>query len=390
MTELAEPGDLAPRPRATGRRVPAVLVAGAGLLGASVAYHLALAGAEVTILEMDRPGGGTSGSSFAWTNAQDKNPPAYFALNAAGVATYPGLTAALGGDWYHPGGDLAIARGAGIEKLRERVERHRAIGYEGTILDRAGLADLEPGLAVGPEEMLAVHWPQEAWIDAPLLVERLLAAARARGARLLTKVKVSELEVVGSHVRHVRLATGDHLTADVVLVAAGPATELLARRTGVALPMAPSPGLLAVSAPLDGGVGRVVHAGDVAVRPDGEGRLMASSREIDARLDPAIREIAADAEPCAELFRRAARLVPALGSAGFASARIGVRSVPADGLPAAGFGPGVENAYFLASHSGATLAPVLGRLVAAELLGDPQPELEPYRLERFATPPATA
>jgi glycine/D-amino acid oxidase-like deaminating enzyme len=378
---------------APARRVPAVLVAGAGLLGASVAYHLAAAGAEVTILEMDRPGGGTSGSSFAWTNAQDKNPAAYFALNAAGVAAYPELAAALGGDWYHPGGDLAIARGAGIARLRERVERHRAIGYPATILDRAGLAALEPGLSLGSEEVLAVHWEREAWIDAPRLVERLLAAARARGARLLTKVKVSELEVVGSHVRHVRLATGDHLTADLVLVAAGPATELLARRTGVALPMAPSPGLLAISAPIGGGVGRVVHAGDVAVRPDGEGRLMASSREIDAQLDPAIREIGPDAEPCAELFRRAARLVPALGSdgfAGFASARIGIRSVPADGLPAAGFAPGVENAYFLASHSGATLAPVLGRLVAAELLGDPQAELEPYRLERFAAGPATA
>jgi glycine/D-amino acid oxidase-like deaminating enzyme len=282
---------------------------------------------------------------------------------------------------------LAIARGAGIPKLRERVERHRAIGYPATILDRDGLAALEPGLVVGSEEILAVHWEQEAWIDAPRLVERLLAAARARGARLLTNVKVSELEVVGNLVRHVRLATGDHLTADLVLVAAGPATELLARRTGVALPMAPSPGLLAVSAPIEAGigigVGRVVHAGDVAVRPDVGGGLMASSREIDARLDPGIREIAADAEPCAELFRRAARLVPGLGSAGFASARIGVRSVPADGLPAAGFGPGVENAYFLASHSGATLAPVLGRLVAAELLGDPQAELEPYRLERF-------
>lgn len=371
------------------RRPPSVLIAGAGLLGASVAYHLASAGAEVTILEMDRPGGGTSGSSFAWTNAQEKNPPAYFALNAAGVAAYPQLAAVLGGDWYHPTGELTLARGAGIARLRERVERHRSLGYHATILDRAGLDGLEPGIAVGDEEFLAVHWEQEAWIDAPLLIERLLAAARACGARLLTNVKVSDLEMVGGMVRHVRLATGDHLTADFVLVAAGPATELLARRAGVILPMAPTPGLLAVSAPLDGGVGRVVHAGDIAVRPDRDGGLMASSRAIDGQLDPAIRELAPDAEECAELFRRAASLVPALGSAGFASARIGVRSVPADGLPAAGFAPGIENAYFLAAHSGATLAPVLGRLVAAELMGDPQAELEPYRLERFVAGPGT-
>jgi glycine/D-amino acid oxidase-like deaminating enzyme len=45
------------------------IVIGAGLMGASVAYRLAQAGAAVTVLEAARIGGGTSGISFAWTNA---------------------------------------------------------------------------------------------------------------------------------------------------------------------------------------------------------------------------------------------------------------------------------------------------------------------------------
>lgn len=369
------------------RRSPSVLVVGAGLLGASVAYEVALAGADVTIVEMDQPGGGTSGASFAWANAQEKKPSGYFALNAAGVAAYPKLAAALGGGWYHPGGDLAIARGAGIVRLRERVAAHRAIGYPATVLDRDGLAALEPDLDVGSDELFAVHWEQEAWIDAPRLVTRLLSAARARGARLLTTTKVIDLERAGSRVGHVTLLTGDRLPVDLVVIAAGPATERLASRAGVVLPMTPSPGLLAISEPIGAGVHRVVHAGGLAIRPNGDGRLMASSREIDATLDPGVRELTTDAEPCAELFRRAARLVPSLGSVRFASSRIGVRSVPADGLPAAGFAPGFDNVYFLASHSGVTLAPVLGPLVAAELVRGPQAELEPYRLDRFVTGP---
>jgi glycine/D-amino acid oxidase-like deaminating enzyme len=365
--------------------VVSVLVVGAGLLGSSVAYHLAASGGEVTLLDAGRPGGGTSGSSFAWINAQEKSPAGYFGLNAASVAAYPGLAAALGGDWYHPGGDVTISRGPAMAKLQERVDRHADLGYPVRVLDRAGVAALEPGLDLGSDELLAAHWQAEAWIDAPVLVGRLLAAARAAGARILSPAAVVELETHGARVSHVRLSTGDRLSGDVVLIAAGPSTEEIAGRAGVTLPMSPTPGILAISEPLATGVSRIVHAGDVAMRPDGAGRLMISSREIDATLDPAVLEIAPDADACREILARAARLVPDLRSARIESARIGRRSVATDGMPAAGFAPGIENAYFLVSHSGATLTPVLGRLVAEELLGNPQAELAPYRLERFVS-----
>ncbi|MDO8484406.1 MAG: FAD-binding oxidoreductase [Candidatus Limnocylindrales bacterium] len=360
-----------------------VIVVGAGLLGSSVAYHLAGPDVEVTVLDAGRPGGGTSGASFAWVNAQEKSPAGYFALNAAGVAAYPGLAASLGGDWYHPVGDITISLGPAMTKLQERVDRHADLGYPARTLDRAGLAALEPGLDLGPEELLAAHWEAEAWIDPPVLIGRLLAAARAAGARVLSRASVVELEVHGGHVRHVRLASGDRLSADIVLIAAGESSEGIARRAGVTLPMSPTPGLLAISEPLATGVTRIVHAADVALRPDGAGRLMISSREIDATLDPSVREMAPDADPCRELLARAARIVPDLRSARIEAARVGIRSVPADGMPAAGFAPVIENAYFLVAHSGVSLTPVLGRLVAAELLGDRQPELEPYRLSRF-------
>src|ERR1700730_680104 len=50
------------------------VVIGAGVMGASVAHRLAQAGAAVTVLEATRIGGGTSGISFAWTNAHKKPP----------------------------------------------------------------------------------------------------------------------------------------------------------------------------------------------------------------------------------------------------------------------------------------------------------------------------
>jgi glycine/D-amino acid oxidase-like deaminating enzyme len=53
-------------------------------------------------------------------------------------------------------------------------------------------------------------------------------------------------------------------------------------------------------------------------------------------------------------------------------------------MPAVGFPPGIEGLYVFVSHSGVTLGPILGTLVAAELFGSLDPRLEPYRPARFA------
>ena len=364
--------------------MPSVIVIGAGLLGSAVAHELARRGADVTVLEAGRPAGGTTGSSFSWVNAQDKAPGHYFELNAAGVAAYPRLAATLGGGWYHRGGDLAIGCGPAIAALQERIDRHRALGYPVRALDRSAIAALEPRLDLGDDDVLGALFEAEAWVDAPDLVGRLLAAARSRGARLLAGSRVSEIDAHGGRVRRVRLESGDSLRTEMLLIAAGTASEGLARLAGIALPMAPSPGLLGISEPLEAGVGRVVHADGVALRPVGDGRLMVASRAVDAGLDSGTRQVALDDAPARDLHARAVRVVPDLGGVRFDAVRVGVRSVAVDGQPAIGFAPGLENTYVLVSHSGVTLAPVLGPLVAAELLGATEPRLDPYRPDRFA------
>jgi glycine/D-amino acid oxidase-like deaminating enzyme len=73
-----------------------VVVVGAGVIGAAVAFRLAQAGARVTVLEgADRVGAGTSGRSFAWTNSNGKTPREYHDLNVAGLQAH----AALGGEF---------------------------------------------------------------------------------------------------------------------------------------------------------------------------------------------------------------------------------------------------------------------------------------------------
>src|SRR6266542_1880217 len=65
-----------------------VVVVGAGVVGASIAYRLARSGARVTLVDRGTPGRGTSANSFAWVNANDKPPRAYHRLNAESVVAH--------------------------------------------------------------------------------------------------------------------------------------------------------------------------------------------------------------------------------------------------------------------------------------------------------------
>jgi glycine/D-amino acid oxidase-like deaminating enzyme len=362
----------------------AVIVVGAGLLGASVAEALAHRGAAVTIVERDEPGEGTSGATFAWLNAQDKSPDAYFDLNVAGMREHLAVQARLGGDWIRDGGDLLIGRGPGLDKARERIQRHQARGYPVKELDRPGVLALEPNLVLGDEPLVAGHFTADAWIDATAMARALVASARRAGAGVVTAT-VAEPLVADGRVAGVRLVDGGELRGDVVVLAAGPASGDLAARAGVHLPMAPSPGLLVTVGPVMTTISRMIHAGPIAIRPDGLGRILLSSRDVDATLDPATRALDVDAPAVAELVSRASRLLPEVAAAPVERVRVGIRSVAQDGQPATGVAADRPGLYLLVSHSGATLAPILGRLVAGELLGEPAPELEPYRPDRFGT-----
>src|SRR6218665_2266657 len=112
-----------------------VIVVGAGVVGASVAYRMAQAGAHVTIVEEQRPGAGTSSVTYAWVNACEKlNSYAYFKLNFAGRQAHEDILAEFpGADWYHRPGVLqwqnAEAEAGGrdgmdpLAKLKQLINR---------------------------------------------------------------------------------------------------------------------------------------------------------------------------------------------------------------------------------------------------------------------------
>ena len=361
-----------------------VAVVGVGIVGASAIYALARAGVRVVGIDAGIPGAGTSGTSFAWLNAVRKEPEAYHRLNADGMAAHRRLAKALGGDvGHHDGGSLEWAVGDEAQReLRARVERLRARGYAAEWITRADARRFEPGLRFDDTVTEVALFAGDGWLDAPRLIGRLIGDASGRGAEILAATAVRSLRMLGDRIDAVIVDAGE-MTVGSVLICVGPATETFLTPLGITMPVGRVPGLLAVTSPPTEPLGHVVHAPGIHLRPDANGGLVLGADDVDP-LAAAAGSGARLTELAGLLLERAARVFPAASDVRIIDRRVGVRPMPADRQTIAGRIPGVSNGWVLATHSGVTLGPLLGELIANEIVaGTPRAELALFRPERF-------
>jgi len=363
-----------------------MIVIGAGVMGASVAYRLAQAGASVTVLEATRIGGGTSGISFAWTNAHQKPPRPYHELNVGGMKAHAALRDEFGATpWWHGGGSLEWVPAAGRAAQKANVEQLQSWGYAAEWIDRKQLQELEPDIdpAIVGDAPVA-FFPDEGWLDpVPYAHAMLSAAQRRHGTRVICGARVAALVMQGDRVTGVKTTDGTLHEADAVVNCAGRWINDVVREAGLHLPLAPTVGFLVFTPPVAAGLGRVVRTPVIDARPDGAGRLMLhwnptdATLHIDSRLSP-------DMAEARDMVQRARRLLPSIGSVEPEAVRIAIRPIPGDHFSAIGPVPRVSGYYLAITHSAVTMSPFIGAAVADELVRNRQrAELADFRPARF-------
>ena len=340
-----------------------VVVIGAGIVGASLAYHLASMGMKVTVIEAGGIASGVTGTSFAWINASCAGIDPIAALRGGAIAAWrrletqvPGLTVC----WH---GALSYGTQDG------------RVSASSMVIDRARITQLEPQLRQPPEQ--ALHEPEQGALDAVVATHALLAAARALGASVRKYTPVPGFVVQDEKVTGVETATGV-IEADTVVLAAGTGTAALAQKLGAGLPIHASPAIfLRYTAP-SGLVRGIISSHAMEVRQAENGAMLAAEDYVDD---------APDNQPAAVAQRTASAIRHELDGAGAVVpefACIGLRPMPADGVPVIGYLPQVANVYVCAMHPGVVLAAIAGQLASGEIAGgQPASALEACRPARF-------
>ncbi|HET6307809.1 MAG TPA: FAD-dependent oxidoreductase [Rhodopila sp.] len=369
-----------------------IVIIGAGVLGASAAFHLSRIGAEITVVDANLDGRATAagaGIICPWVSGIEDQ--AFYRLYVGGGEYYPELVVALAeaGETdlgFRQSGALLVSGDAQELDWMERMARQRAVPAMGTItrLSTGEARALFPPLR---PELGGVLVSGGARVDGRRVAAALLRAAGVQVVSGLAALAVDANRVVGVDVGDERIA------ADRVIVVAGAWADRVLRPFGLGLAVEPQRGQI-VHLRLEGVATEdwpvILPPGSHYIVPFGEGRIVAgATRETGAGFDYRV-----TAAGQAEVLAEALRIAPGLGTATMIETRVGFRPVSNAGRPVLGWVRGIEG---LAvgnglGAAGLTIGPFAGRLLADLVTGRPGlMDLAPFDpMRRAATGGGTA
>jgi glycine/D-amino acid oxidase-like deaminating enzyme len=378
--------------QASQPHAPRVGVVGAGIVGASVAYHLSRAGARVTLFDKAQPGSGATQNSFAWLNAFVADPD-YRALRLQSLQAYHDLDRRLGLGivW---GGYANWARTPlEVRSLEESAAQMDGTPYAVRRIDAAKLLAMTPSLTPGTVAE-AFFSRIDGHLNPLEATRRFVEAARRHGTVVKLQCDVQGLDVTHGVLTGVR-AGKDRLPLDHLIVAAGVDTPSVLAQAGFTLKLRHAPGILAHSTPTSRVTPIIFDApGHLSFKQMADGSIVGTDSP-EPPDTPAHREIRDHAMAFPDEALRAMhgnRILAKMGEVLPAARRVtlqrltlGFRPMPLDELPVVGAVPDLSNLYVVVTHSGVTLAPILGRYVTQEVMSGSRIEaLAPFRPERFA------
>lgn len=366
-----------------------IVIIGAGVIGASIAYFLSLRSrCNVTVLERHTPGTGASGHSFAWVNAFGKDPREYHTLNRRSLDMWYRMEHQLGADiGIHFGGEMRWEnQKERALQLQRRILQLQTWGYPCQLISRDEMLALEPGLNPRNVESASYSYA-DIHVETDKFISTCLNHAIESGAVLHTETNVVDFEIQNGNL--VAVKTGDNeFPCDIVVLANGLHITELASLVDINIPQQLSPGIVINTTSCDTILANVavLHAPP----PLEENQQHIHLRQLSdgsLRIGQGTQEgiNTNDSQEYADaLLSRVKTYLPAIGNVSAIATPVGYRPMPLDGYPIIGFTKSFTNMYVVVMHSGVTLAPLVGEMATLEILDGVQVDwFNPYRLDRF-------
>jgi sarcosine oxidase subunit beta len=375
-------------------RTAGVVIIGGGVVGCSIAYHLARRGqTDVLVLERDAVGAGTTSKAAGGIRAQFATETEIrFSLESRRV--FEAFAEEFGVDpgYTRIGYLFLVTAEADLRGFEARMALQRGLGVDVRRLAPDDAARLVPGLRV--DDLVAAVWgPDDAMAGPAEVTDGFARRARALGARIVEGVEVTAIEQEGGRVRGVRTARGPVATP-VVVNAAGPAAARVARLAGVRVPVHPRRRHIFYTEPfpeLPGPIPLTTDRGSGFYFRKELDALLLSPGDVTDVGDDLVAPV--DWSMVEDVVPKAVHRLPALERARIAGGWAGLRPLTPDDHAIIGPAPGVEG-FFLAvgfCGHGFQHAPATGRLVAEWLLdGAPSMDLSLFDPGRFTAGRAAA
>ncbi|WP_420916034.1 NAD(P)/FAD-dependent oxidoreductase [Pantoea stewartii] len=362
-----------------------VVVLGGGILGVSTACQLAQAGAKVTLVTEAELCSGASGRSLSWLNSAGERSAPYHALRMAGIDRYRTLFAR------HP--DLSWLRFDGAlfwaaddeAGTKARHDYENALGYASRLVNPRTVHEVDPQVNPSALASVAIANPGEGWVSLPHLAAKLVEDFKAAGGEVIEQAGKASVLTAGGRATGIRSAKRGDIMADRVLVACGPWTPDVVAPLGVRIPNGSPVSMLVTTTVQERDLNVVLNTPRAAIRPN-PGRTLAVDHDwyeedIVAHADG---QYSIDHAVIRQLMADAGHLLGDGAPLEADSWKIGLKPVPGDGEPVVGELKKVPGCFVAFTHSGATLALILGELLTEEILNDVRhPMLATFRPERF-------
>jgi glycine oxidase len=364
-----------------------VIIVGAGVIGCTVAYHLAREGVAVLLLERGRVGREASWASAGILNhGRPASTHPYERLATLSRSMFEPLVEELieltgvDPEYRSTGGIHVFLDEEGVEKARNYYRGSILAGLEVEYLEPADLFELEP--AVNRDARAAIRFPGDGSIRPPRLVRALSLAAQRLGTRILEHSPIVDLEIRSGRVVAI-LTPEDRIQGESFVLATGAWSGLVGNRVGVNLPVYSSKGEIVLLESLPGKLGQVVNNNGHYLVPRSDGKLLVGATEEAVGFDKT-----STVHGVLELLDWAFHVAPGLSDATFVTSWAGLRPAARRGGPFLGRLRDFENLYVATAHnrSGILLAPVSGLLMSQLLTNRPTS----LPLEPFAVPESEA
>ncbi|HEY7406378.1 MAG TPA: glycine oxidase ThiO [Candidatus Angelobacter sp.] len=340
-----------------------VIIAGAGIIGVSLALELRERGAKVLVLDKGEPGNESSSAAAGMLAAIDPETPlALRPLALESARVFPEY----------------VARLEEISGVETDFRRHGTIALlDSSAVSPAGyqrvsandLGRFEPLLHCAGQQAFFIR---EDTVDPRLLMRAALAAALNRGVEIRGSTQAL---TVRSREKHVEVETAaDTLQAKAVVNCRG---------AWSGAPVRPRKGqMLYVQTPQRDLLRHVIHAPDVYIVPRGSGKILVGATVEDVGFDKTVFPSTIE-----QLLSVAARYLPELRSAPVVESWAGLRPGTPDDLPI--LGPTDIPGVFAATghfRNGILLAPITATIMADVIAGkEPKLDISPFSIARFAS-----